>query len=280
MQVTSIAALWRGIRAVLPPSPRPVNVTEEADQQAERERAASPSCNASTAPDYVVPISVWRGQTIFIEYVNGLGQRLGRRISIRDMWDGPAGSIYIEAFCHERRAPRQFRSDRILEVADVVTGEIFPCFEDWLATLAVLATAEQPGSAAAADAAVADLDSQATLRRPFDEAWRQVADGCAVLVYLARVDGRFVREEELALASWIFDHLESSEAGAAMRVARGLMPTDDEFLEALVRCAAVPIAGRIGLVSAASALIRADGEVHLRERSMLDALRRSLDLPA
>lgn len=72
------------------------------------------------------------GQTFAIEYVNANGERSLRRISVWAASGGGDGVVYLEARCHERKAMRAFRSDRIVccidldgEVHDDVAGYLY-----------------------------------------------------------------------------------------------------------------------------------------------------------
>lgn len=63
------------------------------------------------------------GRAVYIVYIDNVGHRSERPISVRQIIArGWPESIY--AFCHVRRALRQFRIDRIKELYDLSTGEL------------------------------------------------------------------------------------------------------------------------------------------------------------
>lgn len=66
-----------------------------------------------------------------MRYRDADGAATARRISFERLYPGD-GFVYVEAYCHLRRAPRTFRSDRIAELVSVETGEIFDGMNgDW-----------------------------------------------------------------------------------------------------------------------------------------------------
>lgn len=66
---------------------------------------------------------VLSGYACIIDYVDSKGRASQRRVSfIR--YERAKGADYIRAHCHERRAMRCFRLDRIAEVYDIQTGEV------------------------------------------------------------------------------------------------------------------------------------------------------------
>lgn len=58
-----------------------------------------------------------------IEYLDGGDAPTQRRIDIKGFSEFD-GKIYLEAWCHLRRAMRSFRADRVLEMTSLQTGEV------------------------------------------------------------------------------------------------------------------------------------------------------------
>lgn len=63
------------------------------------------------------------GQSFVIEYVDSGGQASTRRITVNALRRNAAGQTLLQAFCHERRASRVFRADRIRCCIDL-DGEV------------------------------------------------------------------------------------------------------------------------------------------------------------
>ena len=63
------------------------------------------------------------GQALLLHYVNAKQEVSRRRVTVRKITQG-GGAFYLNAYCHERKAPRNFRVDRIVELIDVATGEV------------------------------------------------------------------------------------------------------------------------------------------------------------
>lgn len=79
-----------------------------------------------------------------LEYENAAGELSRRTITVNRLHGAARGMPptldvdYVRGFCHERRALRCFRSDRILALADPETGEVVTNPEAWLCTQAGL----------------------------------------------------------------------------------------------------------------------------------------------
>ena len=70
-----------------------------------------------------VPSDPLADMTCIIRYVDGWGDQSTRRITIA-LVERRAYAVLIEAYCHERRAARTFRLDRVQECWDSGTGEV------------------------------------------------------------------------------------------------------------------------------------------------------------
>ncbi len=118
--------LWANIRGrtVTPPSPHHLTVAlpdVDADEVA---------ADLGAIPDYAgQPIS---GFTCILAYCDGKKQVSERRVTCQSLLEAGAHR-YLAAYCHERRARRQFRIDRIVQVIDLHSGEVcddVPAFFD------------------------------------------------------------------------------------------------------------------------------------------------------
>lgn len=104
-----------GDRRVVPVNPPNRTARAGSDDPDQVVRAVEPDESAS-----------W---SAFITYRNAKGEESERAVTLRKVTGhfGEPESIYC--YCHHRKALRQFRLDRISEMACVVTGEILDPFE-------------------------------------------------------------------------------------------------------------------------------------------------------
>lgn len=169
----SFMALVRG-RRVVPPSPLHFTVL----------LPPADSPDMTPALDEAPDLENIAGVGCTIEYVDAGGDESWRRITCRKL-SRTAGSLYLQAYCHEREAPRTFKVERISEVACGATGELYdpadPYFARFLAT--------------EGDASVVG----------FNLGVQRAADlraGLNVLAFLARADGKVVPEEREVMAEF------------------------------------------------------------------------------
>ena len=59
------------------------------------------------------------GISFAIEYVDSRGGISHRRVTMHDAWRGKDDIVYLRCLCHERKAARTFRFDRIRHVIDI-----------------------------------------------------------------------------------------------------------------------------------------------------------------
>lgn len=124
------------------------------------------------------------GLAWFIEYEDSSGDISERRITIRSVFE-KSKVYYINAFCHERGAFRQFRLDRVVEATDLATGEVlddYPDIEKRLITLAPEGVEAETKNAL--------RESKAAL---------------IILSYLSRCDGNYHPAEEDVIFKFIAD---------------------------------------------------------------------------
>lgn len=74
------------------------------------------------------------GLALGITYVDSRGEESRRRITVRSLSERH-GVLMLNAYCHERDAVRQFRVDRIEEIAVLSTGEIIEDAAEFFASL-------------------------------------------------------------------------------------------------------------------------------------------------
>jgi hypothetical protein len=102
----------------------------------------TPAVDGPDSPDITnvideAPDTAWHdlvAQKIGIEYADADGVVTRRRINVRGIAVRGA-AIYLNAFCHERKAPRQFRLDRVRSWVDLTSGEVFDAAWQLLAAI-------------------------------------------------------------------------------------------------------------------------------------------------
>lgn len=119
-----IAELWLEIRGhrIPPPSLRGKAPDWSADEELEIVFGLESHLDRDDdfpSQELLEPIA---GTCVEIVYVDSKGREAARRITCRSVV-ASKGLMYLDAYCHERDAPRRFRCDRIQEVIDVETGE-------------------------------------------------------------------------------------------------------------------------------------------------------------
>ncbi|MEZ5847844.1 MAG: WYL domain-containing protein [Geminicoccaceae bacterium] len=104
----------RRYREQLEPPPKDVGplppLSLDSLKMAERQRQHR--IQSYTPPRPVAP-QPWGEDDIQIEYVSGAGERTRRLITVRNAFVRNDGAFYLQAWCHMRQEPRQFRLDRI-----------------------------------------------------------------------------------------------------------------------------------------------------------------------
>lgn len=144
----------------------------------------------------------------FIEYRDASGGLSARRVTVKQVIGIPPHMLLC--YCHERRAPRHFRVDRIATIAHPETGEVLP-LADLLPALSASGLAAIPME----------------LKRAIN-----------ALVFLMRCDGYEHPAEweavDQALASWVLrSGGDDAQYELACAMARQVAPDGDDFLLAL-----------------------------------------------
>lgn len=194
---------------------------------------------------------------LFIAYQNAKGELSQRRITVRQLTGEPPQLML--AYCHERRAIRSFRFDRIIEAMDPDTGELF-------APAALLQLVTEGGA------------------RPVDPATRRIVN---ILVFIMKCDGHAHAAEwsviEEHLTSWTLRNGgDDEDLEAALNLARHVAPDADDFLAGMRSFASSREAGAFGrfLARAIGAVVDADGVMHPEEFEWLVETRDFLNIMA
>lgn len=192
--------------------------------------------SAGSGDDREVPLA------LFIAYENAKGERSQRRITVRQLIGHPPELIL--AYCHERRAARNFRLDRIIEAMDPETGEIY----DMTALMQMVAAGGH---------------------RPVDLTTRRIVN---ILVFIMRCDGHAHAAEwsviEDLLANWTMRWGgDDADLEAALRLAQHVAPDANDFLIGMRSFASNAEASRFGgfIARAVGAVIDADGVMQPQE---------------
>lgn len=197
---------------------------------------------------------------LFIRYVDANGAPSERRISIHGLKENSSGEFTIRAWCHERQDMRSFLISRVEEAVDPETGEIIDDLFDWF------------------QLHTEDGDQNDELEP--DDAF---GAAIAVLVFIARADGRMVQAERdvirnfanMALNAMGLELLSQSDFDKRLPYVSVDFPT---FKLALEELAELPETMRRGIWGVAYAVATADGKHHRFEHEALNTLREILEV--
>ncbi|WP_372094392.1 TerB family tellurite resistance protein [Tistrella mobilis] len=236
-------------RRPVPPAPRPVSLPPEDDD----EIFVSRSLRGRNA----------HGQTFMIEYLNAKGEDSRRRITVLKIETMTTGALALYATCHERRAFRAFRIDRITCCIDL-DGEVHDDVGRFLSvTLGIPVR----------------LSAQ---REPSEEArWRRLLNAARaegiVLAALARIDGEVHDAEVDVLTATIMPILDSTgldpTAEEIETIGRGLSrlrPSENTLYDALDTLRARGPAAVRRVMLGAVQLIQADGRLRPEEVALVN----------
>lgn len=199
------------------------------------------------------------GLTFILRYKDSKGQETQRRITCK-RFEVLAGKPYLAAYCFERQAFRSFRADRIVELTDLSTGEIFAGPTEFMAAFGP------------------DRESVSPFRfglRP--KQFGDLSAGLNVLAFIARCDKRWHTSEgeaigRFAASFWMRSELEVDlvEEEVVAHSER-LSPDAEVFFVAIERCIANPVLALI-LRRHVDDVILADGLIAPAERHYREAL--------
>lgn len=232
----------------IPPSSIPINVPQGEDEMAEGGET----------------LGYAEGQSFIIEYVDSAGLSSTRRITVFEITQGRAGVPSLMARCHERKATRQFRVDRIRACIDF-DGEVHDdvpafLFDNFGMSLGV-ATRTSKNDAAARWLEIRDF----------------IKPDAVVLSALSHSDGHvheLERQDIEQHLTFVAEHakglLSDPEIVAIGRFVERLRPTENAISAALETIARRTPDAIMRLLRAAVAVIDADGRRHPAEIAMLD----------
>jgi len=259
------------VEAPMPVPPAPIRVDVSAEEHRSDKR--------SSRPDLSIALG--------IDYVDAAGAFTRRRLSLTNL-----DREYLEAWCHERRAYRTFRRDRVHQLWDARTGEILTSFseleervEAHRQMLSAARDAEQRMHRAQAEARAKDAEhgrQVAANERLLAEAWRRCGEGAVVLIFLARSDGALHHAEATIIRQYLdarcgrYKSLAAMSADLRDRLRHRVMelwPNPDRATAAIaVLTAERQGAHRRQVAELAMALIEADGVVHNAEKDFAAGL--------
>jgi predicted DNA-binding transcriptional regulator YafY len=208
------------------------------------------------------------GVSFAIEYKDAHEEITTRRISIRRICASDDGRVYIQSLCHERKAFRSFRFDRIRSVIDM-DGVVWPPKDFFSKELHVDLSAWKNWSA----------ETPSPRRKSLGTglAHRQIAnDEVRVLTALARVDGFMDEKEVDAIITFVMakaDHAgiqENEKSRDALRASlRRQRPNIAAVEESLSRIEKEPVEEQRLFVKTAIRVMDADGVQDTQEFNML-----------
>lgn len=254
----------------LPPLSEAALASHEAEilsQEGEEGHDTEQSGNAATA----VRIDLEPVSTI-IDYTDSGGQKTRRRITFRALSVQPTG-VLLRATCHERRAARAFRTDRIDWIIDD-DGVATTCADFFRSVMDIdLAALAQPIATTTPDR---DLAAARLIR---DKLRPEVA----ILVAVARADGHFHDAELDVIMHYaedrVLDLIDDCIIPDTVRIATldhlgriiAKMRPSRESLPGYL--ATVAERGAAGIISTAMAhIVQADGKLLLAEIEMIEEL--------
>lgn len=209
---------------------------------------------------------------IIIDYHDARGRGSRRRVTLRKLSKGPHAPILM-AICHERRAVRHFRTDRIDCFIDD-DGEVIDTTDFFKDVLAIDLSALNEGAGT--------HGPTVEEREIFD----RLRPGLIVLVAAARADGEFHSREFEAIKEWVRKEIEfirnydrhfprpmDAETEAFQRLVARLRPTQDSVLDALIEITGYKWLGRVApLLNAVEAVVGADGKYTADETAFMNEL--------
>lgn len=209
------------------------------------------------------------GQTFMIEYVDASGASSRRRITVHDVSLTSGGIPCLSAFCHERKAHRNFRVDRIACCIDF-DGEVH---DD------VPAFMSQNFGITIDEDTIVDPEDEARAKRIL----AMVSADSVLLAAMIRADQRLKSIEIETAADYLARTVERSgmmltdyEIQRLTRRLERQRPTLDNISRAIDALAAFGPQRVTRTLLAAADVMACDGQRHPRELALLDALAKEL----
>ncbi len=214
------------------------------------------------------------GIVLGIVYRDSQGTETQRRVAMYALKVSDANALFITAYCHERKACRSFRYDRIISVIDIATGELFERDAFFASELGISVPAQ---ASEVHDTAPPLLTTVRRLCR----------DEMIVLAGLSRSDG-LMRPEEVDA---IVDHaqrvgadsdlwLEAEHLDALRRYIRNMRPDSATLLKSALKASLLPGHRRRDLLRACRKVMDADGVQNPAEVAYILRLQSALEQEA
>jgi hypothetical protein len=174
------------------------------------------------------------GSTFGLHYRDVTGEESHRRVTFLKV-SMSGRNFMIGAHCHERKAWRAFRADRVIELIDLRSGEIITRADEWCAGLI-----RRDGPEAMLEACSADV---------------------RILAGMARCDGHFHEAESEVLVAHVLDTIGGVgvDVPAMMRAADGVYPSPEQIQKAVRQVKRYDKEAKRLLMKSAQRLIEADG---------------------
>lgn len=216
------------------------------------------------------------GQSFVIEYVDSQGATSTRRVTVWALGEGAGGIPVLDGFCHERKAERRFRVDRIKACIDY-DGTVHSDVPAFLAdTFGMdLARARAIAGTVVGAAMADDGDAESDWPRI-----RALIKPHATLLSALSISDGAMSDREIAIAvehCATLSEISDDDFAAAhipkiQAYIRRLRPTQDSLLAACHEIAKSGPAEITDLLIAALALIDVDGVRDPEEIAMIDKL--------
>lgn len=220
------------------------------------------------SPRSTESIGYAEGQSFVIEYLDSANRPSTRRVTVWSIVAGSNGVPCLFAYCHERKAKRQFRVDRIQCFIDY-DGEVFQEVPKFLA--------DNFGMDIALAMKTSDVD------RRWNGILENIRHNAVILAALARSDGRIASEEIdeaerylTALAERSGIMLDVGDVSSIRRYVSRLRPTEEAIMKALDQLSDRDPGQIKRLLMAAMRVVDADGHRHPREMALINAIAEDL----
>ena len=215
-------------------------------------------------------LGVAEGQSFIIEYVNAAGKSSMRRITVFSIVAGAGGVPCLMARCHERKATRQFRADRIAACIDY-DGEVFEDVAGFLSDTFGM------------DLRVASRQKGSEREKHWQQIVACVRPMAVLLAAVSRSDGQ-VRSVEIETSAQCLAKIaerkelwvEQEDFERLVTYIRRLRPDAQAIGRALDEVSRYPKADVVAFFQAAKAVMEADGVAHPEEAEIINEMAREI----
>ncbi|WP_347534612.1 WYL domain-containing protein [Inquilinus sp. CAU 1745] len=219
------------------------------------------------------------GVTFAIEYKDSKGASSRRRITLHHLYEVDGGRRYLYCLCHERKAKRTFRFDRVQTIIDLdgVVHQPETFFAEELRVVwpqrSFTTTHSAPGSA-----------TTNSVEKPGAAHRRIARDGLRVLAALARTDG-FLHPEEIEVilqyigrkAEAVGLEMSEDDRGALVSHLRRQFPNVHVLEKCVKKLELEPVVDQKLLLRHAITLVNVDGVQDENEFNVLLDLQQRLE---